>query len=868
MEEQNRDQIALSTEMPASNVQSQSDLSSNRSSSRTSANSEETIWADSFERIDPHPAISLNTGTEILAQPHVATENDEPDVRPPLSSDDGMVADPRVDTDNSEADVPTALDSDVRKISELHPHDLNDTVRRGFIRDGYRRLGWLVVALVIGGTLGVFGVIGFWAFLWFADDSNQTWYNIMSGDHIKVIVSSTAEVVNRLVSAMLGAECSMIIALGLERAEVLFPNLASAAMGRKGGSSTKSILMIKRILQRKWPSGLDIRLPVLIFIISILESLTLGTHTVLLSDVKLDQLPLRSNTSILSFGLTYTPSNLTSAGGQDVVQRNSPWLLKPPSYPTFAEYTEKPIKQDGVSDTGLTLRAFLPYADPTRRQLTHSYSGQTTVLDARVTCQAPVLGNFEVQPIQDSLLLGGYVRASTFTPRLGNQSWVNDEPTGIGNPPWIANASVPFACNAPLVSNNYPGLPDQWRTSICQLSETDFGNGPAIAGGLVSEFKNYTAWLANITKETPAAQYGSAYLVFNVSTGVWEAWSNMLTPDLFNPSLTSVPEGRQVNEWISFSFPYELSFSVTLCYAALDTADIPVTITSSKMRNRTEPQPNFNFTSRQYTFEEVRNQYGQGNVHASNAASSDTRGVLELEKQSWIAPPGVQPPSASYIRNSLDFGYPADDGDSASPYTLSLINNNVGSSEVNITAFSSSNASLFHQVQGYLVVPDPMHVWLFQDIVSHGGSIAFALQSLLTCITSMTYYDQLAQFDNSGPVSQSTYIETNLPQNYWGFLAVVIALAVHIVVCWIVLAWFLLGTRFTILGQSWQSLAQASTAETAEFIGMAGGMTDDEVKAKLKEATWAQKEIGKPLNKARVKLGVNDDRKVGIFIVR
>jgi len=120
--------------------------------------------------------------------------------------------------------------------------------------------------------------------------------------------------------------------------------------------------------------------------------------------------------------------------------------------------------QQGVSDTGLTLRAFLPYADSSIRQSIHTYTGRTTVLDARVTCQTPRFDNITAQYRGGGLIVAGYIGATNFTPRLSNQTWVRG-PGFLTN--WIENESVPFACAVPLANSSTLGVPDQWRISIC-----------------------------------------------------------------------------------------------------------------------------------------------------------------------------------------------------------------------------------------------------------------------------------------------------------------------------------------------------------------------------------------------------------------
>jgi hypothetical protein len=534
--------------------------------------------------------------------------------------------------------------------------------------------------------------------------------------------------------------------------------------------------------------------------------------------------------------------------------------LKPPSYPVFAEYTEDAFVKQGVSDTGVTLRAFLPYTDSSIRQNIHTYTGRTTVLDARVTCQIPYFDNITAQ-YQGDLVLGGYVGASTFTPRLGNRTWISP----FGSSGSIQDGPVPFVCAVPLKNSSTFGVPDQWRISICQLANTgeyDVGT----SGGLVSEFRNYTAWLDAPPDFEDASNFGTAYIIFNVSTGSIDEWQEILPSKDSQPMILSQPQN--VNEWSAFSLTSDLSFSATLCYSAFDTADIPVTITSSDVRNQTEPEPQFNSGSKRYTFDDVRKQYGQGSDHNSSVKSLENRGIFQLENQSWIAGPGIQSPEYSYIRQYASLaGYASESGNAPywSGFMLAADSDSAGSaSDYNIT--SNYYWDQYPSVQLYSVTPDPMHYWLFQDILANGGSVAFALQSHLTTLASMMYYDQIAQFDNHATITKSVFIETNLPLSYWGWLSVTIVLFIHIFLAWIVVLWFIASTKYTMLGQDWQHVAHVTNDETKDYILMAERMSDDDLKEKLEKIERVEGQPETSLSKTRVRLR-SKEGKVGIYIV-
>jgi hypothetical protein len=161
-------------------------------------------------------------------------------------------------------------------------------------------------------------------------------------------------------------------------------------------------------------------------------------------------------------------------------QSSTAWLRKPPFYPAFAEYTEAAATMSNAEDTSTT------------RQQLHSYVGRTTILDTRVTCQAPTFDNLTISLQDSSLVLTGFVRPRILTPRMGNQAFVLPPQNGS----WkvcggSVDTPVPFARVAAIENASYAGLPDQWRTSLCQLTE---GDHLEISGGLVSEFKDYSAW--------------------------------------------------------------------------------------------------------------------------------------------------------------------------------------------------------------------------------------------------------------------------------------------------------------------------------------------------------------------------------------
>ena len=160
----------------------------------------------------------------------------------------------------------------------------------------------------------------------------------------------------------------------------------------------------------------------------------------------------------------------------EFVVRLPTWLRQATSFPRFAEYAETVPLQEGLDDTGILLRAFLPYSKAESREMISNYTGEALVLDSRVSCQRPILNNlsFETtdkptgQGTQTSRLIGSFlpsIRADRLTV-----------------PPW----PVGFNCTFMIADGT---------RALCSLAEhynvSQFKPSNR-AGGLISEFANVT----------------------------------------------------------------------------------------------------------------------------------------------------------------------------------------------------------------------------------------------------------------------------------------------------------------------------------------------------------------------------------------
>jgi hypothetical protein len=309
-----------------------------------------------------------------------------------------------------------------------------------------------------------------------------------------------------------------------------------------------------------------------------------------------------------------------------------------------------------------------------------------------------------------------------------------------------------------------------------------------------------------------SGNYGTSYLILNVTLGSGYTWDAVAGGTSAAP-----PEYSESGEWLDLVYSNrELVLGVTVCYSAFRTADIPVSI-SSKF-NRTEPAASFDLVNSIYTFSEIRNQLGQG----PDPPSLEDRGVLQLErKPSWIANASDLPPKSiePFVRDFANMEGPSGGGSGMTG---------------NYTALLWQAISPYAQKPQF-IAPDPMHVWLVQEMVATGASVAFALQSIITVLSGMAYYDQIAQFNNNQTAEIDYFVIANTPKRFWGLLAVCIVLVLHIILILIVVTTFARESQYSMLNNTWQGLSQAVTEETRDYLSKASMMTDSEMEEKMKQ---------------------------------
>jgi hypothetical protein len=385
-----------------------------------------------------------------------------------------------------------------------------------------RRLGTKTIYMLLASTLFIAGICSLVTFLWFADSRNTVWHAIMVKGWATRAVALSALILRTAIDVQAAIACAILASLLIESENGMHLfQLASISPMRAGTTSpwtlASSLIAHFRLrsLRYRWNYHICVMAVCLLVTTSILQF----SSTLLLSDLQIGPLIGRRAVSEVRTSISYS-------GDVEKIPRDSSWTA-PPMFPAFAEYSEAPVGVgSGIADTGVLLRGFLPFETAEARQRLAYYEGNALVLDARVSCQAPTLTQFQAN-------------AATA---------LNRQLIGVVAPSQKSDMfehikATPFRCSVAW----------EGQVSICQVGH----RSGSFTGSLTSHFTNSTT-------------YGTAFLVIHAASRKESEWLEVTTKrlDKTGNSLTA-------------------QVSMSLCFAPWDAAILKVSLSSEA--NRTEP---------------------------------------------------------------------------------------------------------------------------------------------------------------------------------------------------------------------------------------------------------------------------------------
>jgi hypothetical protein len=663
---------------------------------------------------------------------------------------------------------------------------------------GAQKLGTQRLLILLVGDALLVACVSLLVFLWFAPASNPTWSSIVFSGWASRFVTVLSLGIRAVVSAQAVVCSSMLAALVLERARVPFPKMAAMSVFRFRSSGIAD-------LPHFWHLGLP----------------HLGTGGWLLSFVALVML-------LISVGLQFTSTALLSDFGirYVTVQRFEPALLygnreeilsgnytfgitsqtlasaiavSNPVYPTFIEYAEPTNKMvDGLSDTGLSMRGFLPFGNESERvELTH-YAGMATFFDTRVACARPDHDRSDVRIKATFNTTGGM--------RLSAYGFVDST---VDIPRFNGTSGGNFSCEVVIPQETeQAGIPSftiEWPVVLCWINNA--------SGALVSNM--HATPLSPWQDMQLAGTFGEKYLIINYTTTLsgWESLFQKAT------SIGSV-EAKSVAfedraEWAEITMNQTgISLAVSLCYTAAAVQHRRIdTIRQSDRVN--EPSATWNLTSVSFNTSSIRRQLDA----TASPLSQSTRAVFELPdfnstSSSWVS----YAPTGTYI------------GEGAMPPMLML------SSALLSMALAKEHGASVPMCYGCVSFEgghiNHLQTAVFNQILQDTSSPGKALQALETSFYAQWYYSNLYLFDAAANATVWSNLPVEVPVRKTFLSAVVTAVVVHLVMCAGVTFVFLTGTSHSLLGNAWQVIAQVRGKEIDGLLGN-GSLTDREVETRM-----------------------------------
>ncbi|GKT44293.1 uncharacterized protein ColSpa_04474 [Colletotrichum spaethianum] len=690
--------------------------------------------------------------------------------------------------------------------AEFVPSDNDENSRRS----QWRALGTLGLCIMVFGTLLIAAAVillgCFWQMSMRARDGeivhSQIWNRVIFSDWASRFVTITAAVLRVSLALQMGVFTAMIASLMIERAGVPISSAPLMSMLRAVSASPYN-LITWTTFSMPWRNRL-------IYTVAIVVSVLLVAgfqfaSTALLSDFAAVNVTAPQTTADVSL---YGDSDIS---GYDPLQGSKLWNSQPWTYFRFAEHPRTPRSEqlsDRYEDTGSILRALPPFEAETSRSRLRRYQGPAAVLDSRVVCVRPNITDVDVS--LEGYSSGGGSGQPSFEEFFarGSFGFLDDFDGLIVKPPSSFDRWA-FSCVVPGGDTQNK----TWDISIC--SPSSYSSGSLYQGLPV---------LSNSSFGATQSRLGTDIFLMFKSTGSAESWRQILQ-QFGKVTITDYASNSAVWEadaanwttstdgiWARVHLPEtNYSMSVSACFTTLGATFLNVSMSSES--NEPEPSLSWDNATAQFNVDVIRNRYS---TPGNGTLSSDSRGILTLD--SWESEHDAERVKLSASSTRLP-------SMSKFKYEVNLLP--CGTLKAGPTGGDSSRALHY------------AHSTLFQDVMKTTGSLAEALQAVLTVTRQMEYYEYVPQFRRqwSSPASYIMAEEKVMPVQWLGFSIVVGMVGIHFFLLLCTTTLFLTLTQASWIGNVWMSISQAVSAETEDIIQKSTRKDDEEVEKMIREAS-------------------------------
>ena len=109
----------------------------------------------------------------------------------------------------------------------------------------------------------------------------------------------------------------------------------------------------------------------------------------------------------------------------------------------------------------------------------------------------------------------------------------------------------------------------------------------------------------------------------------------------------------------------------------------------------------------------------------------------------------------------------------------------------------------------------------------------------------MDFYNHLPSYNVTSTTERSFFVQANVPLQYKGLIAVYVVLVVHLCVCGVIMYLFTTQSRWSEIGNEWQSVAQIANSEEilADVLQMVASSSSREIHDKFRGLKSLQRTV-------------------------
>ncbi|KAK4445591.1 hypothetical protein QBC34DRAFT_441613 [Podospora aff. communis PSN243] len=703
---------------------------------------------------------------------------------------------------------------------------------------------------------------------------SASWEAIREPSRLFATITISAMVVRTAIAFQTGILTAILASVLLRRYLVPIERAPGVLMMRGTRSCGPSDILLSLGYRKYWS-----RLEFLVATAIWLATLGLqATSTLLASDLDwavVPSSPVRGNSSF-DFSLENEPvveSQWELLGqalynGNQPGEGSEPWLSRMESFPAFGEYSEPPTLGDDYIDTGLTMRAFLPFASAQQRESLLEYHGPARVMEAQVVC---------VQPVVDANITLRYVGDATLSARPKDKSAAGpygmsdfDEEDLLGLKRGTLSISGMFGWDKPLAALDLPhGIFRAERSTTCAIPKPAPNSSEVPFSLCVLDEEENLALTSSMSGvkpmlnpegrdiDNPESSIPPVFVVVRGATNP-DLWKEYLMDDgffayapnsgiRFRKGLKPAAKHDHRGPWATLALPSsDQKLDVSLCFASNTVAARKVALKAEAPR-AAEPTWTWEKTTGKWNSDALgpllgdATTVGPGRPLRLAPLSNWTQdNIPEQRKTLWKCDDGGKRAVGALVDcfdkmnmtstgtwRHWDFEAAATFSRADSIYLCSHCGANGGMKRAEAAAGPLVDAS------DKVYRPHRSHTTLFQSMMEGtGGNLAVSLQALFTVLFQAVYYEYLPSLTMSATATAVFGVSMRIPVRWAGLGSVLALLCVHLAASAFLLGLFLSGASGAdpFVGETWQAVAQSGRGSAVEeVLATLGQKTDEDV---------------------------------------